>query len=57
MKKPITNPDAERIFKACGSGFIKFIDPVSDKIFIISVKEYKPRVKKIKKQTFKPDII
>lgn len=68
MKKPEILPDVERIFneyvkdpvavyKDYGSGFVRFGDEYSGKMFTISVKEYVPRVKKIKKVTFKPDVI
>ncbi len=65
MKKPET-PDIERLFnqyvkepesvnKDYGSGFVKFDDPVSGKRFLIQVKEYKKREKKVRKKGFMPD--
>jgi hypothetical protein len=68
MKKPETLPDIERIYnryvtepetqyKEKGCGFTRFRDPETGKLFTISVKEYVPRVKKLKKVTFKNDVI
>lgn len=68
MKKPSTLPDIERIYNALvtephtpykerGCGFMRFRDIETGKLFTVSVKEYVPRVKQIKKPTFKPDVI
>jgi hypothetical protein len=68
MKRPDTLPDIQRIYnqyvkdpvavyKDYGSGFTVFKDPDTGKKFKIAVTEVKPKVKKIKKTTFKPDII